>query len=580
MRTREVPRFLRTVRHLRPGQALALLRHRLRPAVRPAAPPAVAPELVITEPKAAFPPPPDHAWFDGVGRIRLVGFEVLFPSGVDFGYSERGPLFAFHLHQFDYLRREGIAPARRAELMDRWIAEHRTGIGWSPHPLGLRILAWLKLLLTPGALELGPERRRRLLRSLAAQAETLDRHLEFHLGANHLLSNLLAVVAAGIAFRSEAADRWLRRIPLLRRELREQVPEDGAHYERSPMYHALLLETVLDVLHLASVSPRAPAALRGELGDAAARMLGALELYTHPDGEIALFADSALGMALAPARLRDYAGALGVEPRGPNPPGVLARAGYVRLEAGGLSLLASVGGPAPAHQPGHAHCDALSFELCLAGERVVVDTGVYEYLPGPLRDLARSTRGHATVEVGGFEQSEMWGAHRVGGRARVGLLGVEPGRALEAVCRGWATRRHPHRRRIELAAGGLEIRDEVGGGPVPVCMRYPLAPGSRVELAGGRAGVRLAGGGRLVVELPPELAWRVESAPCFPAFGRVVERPVLVGEGVAPTGARTRFRPLAPVTVRADRGAAPTRRGVRTRSREEGGRGAPPRRRG
>ena len=572
-------RLLRTVRHLRPGQAWALVRHRLRPEVRPAAPPAVAPELALGAPAAAFPPPPPHAWFDGVGRLRLVGHEVLFTSGLDFDHTERGPLFAFHLHQFDYLRRDGIPPGRRAAILDRWIAEHRAGIGWSPHPLGLRILAWLKLLLTPGALALRPESHRRIRRSLAAQAETLDRHLEFHLGANHLLSNLLAVVAAGVALEGPEAGRWLRRVGRLRRELREQVPEDGAHYERSPMYHALLLESVLDLLNLAGASPRTPPPLEEELRDAAARMLGALAVYTHPDGEIALFADSALGMALPPGRLAEYATALGVAPRGPDRPGVLPDAGYVRLEAGGLSLLASVGGPAPAHQPGHAHCDALSFELCLGRERVVVDTGVYEYLPGPLRDLSRSTRAHATVEVGGLEQSEVWGAHRVGGRARVSLLGVDPGRWLEAECRGWATPEHPHRRRIEVRPGAVEIRDSVGGGAVPVCTRLPLAPGARVELAGTRAGIELAGGARLRVELPEEIAWRVERAPCFPAFGRLEERPVLVGEGVAPVRMHTRFEPVtgAPARVAPPAGA----RGVASPARRgRGGRAAPPRRRG
>jgi uncharacterized heparinase superfamily protein len=34
----------------------------------------------------------------------------------------------------------------------------------------------------------------------------------------------------------------------------------------------------------------------------------------------------------------------------------------------------------PSYQPGHAHCDALSFELCIGRERVVTDTGVTEYV--------------------------------------------------------------------------------------------------------------------------------------------------------------------------------------------------------
>jgi len=42
---------------------------------------------------------------------------------------------------------------------------------------------------------------------------------------------------------------------LLARELREQILPDGGHFERSPMYHAILLKDVLDLLHLADVYP-------------------------------------------------------------------------------------------------------------------------------------------------------------------------------------------------------------------------------------------------------------------------------------------------------------------------------------
>jgi uncharacterized heparinase superfamily protein len=128
------------------------------------------------------------------------------------------------------------------------------------------------------------------------------------------------------------------------------------------MYHSLLLENVLDLLNLlrANVRP-APAALEPALREAAARMTGALAVLTHPDGEIALFADSAFEIASPPPALMAYAARLGVEPRPPARTGVLEASGYLRLEAGPFSLLASVAGPGPPHQPGHAHCDALAF---------------------------------------------------------------------------------------------------------------------------------------------------------------------------------------------------------------------------
>jgi uncharacterized heparinase superfamily protein len=54
----------------------------------------------------------------------------------------------------------------------------------------------------------------------------------------------------------------------------------------------------------------------------------------------------------------------------------------------------------------------------LAGQRVIVDTGVAEYEAGPLRDYVRSTKAHNTVSVDGDEQSEIWGEFRVARRAK------------------------------------------------------------------------------------------------------------------------------------------------------------------
>ena len=37
-------------------------------------------------------------------------------------------------------------------------------------------------------------------------------------------------------------------------QLQEQILEDGMHYERSPMYHMIVLERLLDVLNFAKAN--------------------------------------------------------------------------------------------------------------------------------------------------------------------------------------------------------------------------------------------------------------------------------------------------------------------------------------
>jgi len=581
----------RTVRHLRPGQAGHQLLHLLRRAagrrVQPVPCAGPPPALGVVD-AGPFLPAPPHVKV-GPGTLRLLNRTVGIGAAVDWDDAAEGPLWAFHLHQLDWLRHPELAPEDRTRHLLDWVERHRQGIGWQPGPISLRALTWLKLLTTPGALALDAapvsanvpvaaadtegagDPGERLCASLASQLETLQRHLEHRLLANHYLSNLLALVAGGAALEGPAADAWLGHGPALRGQLREQILPDGAHVERSPMYHALLLENVLDVLGFVRAAARQGRTLPGDLGaelaDAAARMLGALQVYTHPDGEIALFADSAFGIAHPPEALAGYAAARGVEPRPPARRGVLADAGYVRMERGPWSLLVSTAGPMPPYQPGHAHCDALAFELCVEGRRVVTDTGVFEYVPGPRRQRARATRSHATLEVDGRDQAEIWGAHRVGGRPRVRLVaaGSDPdaGARVEATCAGWATPDAVHRRVLALGDAVLTVTDTIEGRrPRRVRLVLPLAPGIEPRWAeapeaegpggpgpgAGPSGAAPADAGpadaapgpRLILPVPdgPVLAlalpagprWRVERLDSYPEFGRCIERAALVGE--------------------------------------------------
>jgi hypothetical protein len=159
---------------------------------------------------------------------------------------------------------------------------------------------------------------------------------------------------------------------------------------------------------------------------------------------------------------------------------------------------------------------------------VVTDTGVAEYLPGALRDVSRATRSHATVEVNGADQAELWAAHRIGGRPRVVLVSAEPGRRFEATCVSWSTPDTLHRRVVEAKPGVLEIRDTIEGKSRPVRFSLPLAPGLEPRIEKRCVRLRLRDGTWLRIDLPESLHFTLERGLYFPEFGRTLERPVLV----------------------------------------------------
>jgi hypothetical protein len=275
-------------------------------------------------------------------------------------------------------------------------------------------------------------------------------------------------------------------------------------------------------------------------------MLGALEIWTHLDGRIALFSDSAFDVAGEPRALREYAGRLGISSAGNSHTGFLPQTGYLRLRAGEFDLIASVAGPAPAHQPGHAHCDALAFELSVAGDRLVTDTGLFEYMPGPRRDRARATASHATIQIDGEEQAEIWAAHRIGGRPDVELTAWDAAGSAEATCRGWSRHAPLHRRLFSVDDRSVTITDwvEGAGHDLRICM--PIDPSWQVELSAGRArATRISDDGassNVEIELSDCFEWVLERQPYYPTFGCEVERFVLVGVGSRCVEARTQIR--------------------------------------
>jgi uncharacterized heparinase superfamily protein len=435
------------------------------------------------------------------------------------------------IHRFGWLAAESLRPAERLTAMLDWIAHHTHGIGWEPLPTSRRALAWLAALTTPGLLPPPAETHGRVLPALADQLATLERRLEPQRVGSERLFRLLALASAAVLLEGGEAERWLAQLPLLGRELALQIGSDGAHVERSPMIHAELLSALLDLLNAFRAAPGvAPAELEEQLARTAGAMLGAHAVWVHPDGEIALLGDSTLGVAPRLDELGAYAKALGVSPQAPAQRGVLPAAGVVKLEAGPFAAIFSAAPPSPRWQPAHAHCDALSFELSAFGERVVADTGAADFLYGSRRALVRATRSHATVELNGAEQAELWGERRIGGRPDVGLVRVVPDASVEGVCAGWFTPDLLHRRVLALEPDALRIEDRFDPPARSARLVLPLAPGVNVRLEGTRAALATPRGRRLALALPAVARWRVERAPCFLALGEEQERAVLVGE--------------------------------------------------
>jgi hypothetical protein len=345
-------------------------------------------------------------------------------------------LWLYHLNYFDFLNVGFVLPDEKP-MLDRaleialdWRHHNTQGteVGWEPYALSIRIVNWLKFLTRHGrSLEsLGKGRRMGiLLESLGVQAATLEHRLERDLLGNHLLKNIKALLFAGALLETLDSTRWWTTgEELLEQELTEQILSDGGHFERSPMYHSQVLEDLAEIRLLCATTGRNPAC--SDLLFRKIQSMGQfLKGILHPDGEIPLFNDSVLGGTRSPNRLLAMAETSDVQcPESEAHVTLFRETGYgvVRNPESRSSLIFDCGPLGPDYQPGHGHCDVLSYELSLHGQRVVVDTGVSTYEPGPERHYERSTAAHNTLRIDAEEQAEIWASFRVGRRPRVGRI--------------------------------------------------------------------------------------------------------------------------------------------------------------
>ncbi len=373
-------------------------------------------------------------------------------------------------------------------LAQRWIAENapREGSGWEPYPVSLRLVNWIKWLVRLEAPSLD------LVENLALQARWLAQRLEWHLLGNHLFANAKALLFAGLFFEGDEADRWrVTGLAIIAAQLDEQQLSDGGHFERSPMYHAIFVEDLLDLINAAESWPTVVATpFVTRWRSAAERGLNFLAAMTHPDGDIALFNDAAFGIASRHDALVAYAHRLGVLHPKPDLAQLvhLRASGYIRVTCGPAIALLDVAPVGPDYLPGHAHADTLSFELSVKGRRFIVNGGTSEYGTGPVRRFERGTAAHSTVEIDGLDSSEVWGGFRVARRARPVDLRIDNGPPLTIGCAHNGYARLPgkpiHRRRWTFTEYGLTVDDSVTGSARTAVARYILAPDIEVTLAG------------------------------------------------------------------------------------------------
>ncbi len=294
---------------------------------------------------------------------------------------------------------------------------------WSTYAVSQRIIAWSEILHHRPQLPV--MLKNRIVQSLYQDARYVYHFLEWDVQGNHLVRNIKALLIAGLALEQcKDSATWLRNARSIALHIiSDQILPDGVHMERTPMYHAWVLQ---DILEMSALLKSCSLPESGPLMAQARRMLNVLSEIRHASGQLPCFGDTSLQQIPDLGTLYAYATLVSEEAfclpsfASLTKSTVFPDAGWLVLRnlPNQASLIMDFGDFGPRALPAHGHCDLASIEVHVKNKPIIVDSGVSEYQDSKERQYFRGTGAHNTLWVPGEEQADIWGSFRVGAYPR------------------------------------------------------------------------------------------------------------------------------------------------------------------
>ena len=322
----------------------------------------------------------------------------------------------------------------------------KLGINWaSSLEVAFRSISWIWALhFFKDSNELSPETLMAITKFLYLNAIHLERYLSTYFSPNtHLTGEALGLFYLGTLFPEfKESARWRKAgLNILTEQLDRHVQADGVYFEQSSYYHRYTTDFYIHLYILLKandelVPPNVEEKLR--------QLLDHLMYITRPDGTSPMFGDDDGGrlLKLDDRSANDFRSTLSTAAA------IFERCDYKfvangtaeetlwLLGADSIRKLDQLASCEPTFQSkgfensgyyimrdgwtpdsnylffdcghhgtdncGHAHADALSFELAVSGLTLLVDPGTFTYTASQdLRDFFRSSAAHNTVTIDG-----------------------------------------------------------------------------------------------------------------------------------------------------------------------------------
>lgn len=339
-------------------------------------------------------------------------------------WNNEGPqhLWRYNLHYFEYLyalayeyfkdKNQDQYYYKFKYLIENWIdnSPFAYGDGWHPYTISLRLTNWISVYpVFKDMIKAETEFDSKLKESLYLQYRYLQQNLEKDVLGNHYFENIKALIIGSVFFAENKIKNKFK--AELLKQLEEQILEDGMHFELSPMYHKIVLEDLIKIAYWLREDSEFSL-----LVSYIKKMIDVTYSLEENFGKTPAFNDSADGISKGYISLMNACSKyfnLKSEFKGE-----LESSGYYIIIDQSKKLIFDTGAICPKYLPAHGHCDALSFELSVNKNPLIVNSGTFRYEEGKWRNYFRSTKSHNTVIIENQEQSKFWGSFRIANRIK------------------------------------------------------------------------------------------------------------------------------------------------------------------
>jgi len=389
-----------------------------------------------------------------LNEFSFLNKKVCFSDKIDWNFSENGKLWTYNLCYLDFINQKNLETTKVTEILNGFYTGYDTIIsGKDPYPTSLRIMNLIKLMSNGKHYH-----DDNLSKILFSDLRRLLKSVEYHLLGNHVLENGFALYFAVHAYPTNHKLRN-KAIKILRKELEEQILNDGAHFERSLMYHQIILSRLLECISLSKSNPHEwNSSFLDFLISKAEKMLGWLNSITERGQVFIRFNDSIEGISPTTFEILRFSKYLELNSISTT----LTDSGFRKFKVNDLLMITNTGRIISDYQPGHSHANTFSFLLFDKTKPIIVDPGISTYENNRLRLQQRSTTNHNTININGINNNEVWSSFRVGRRAKVKII-QEHTDYLKAVHNGYSHINLLHSRSWKVEEKSIRILDELIG---------------------------------------------------------------------------------------------------------------------